>query len=177
MSSIPAKVTAADQKDLNPSIGRTWRLIARWSCSTTLLSPLISGSRSTSGEPGGTRTHGLRLKVIRSVANQDGCMPPQPLKPTLSMRKRRECSAFGPPNWGSSRDHHAVSRPGRNGSTVVPAHRECITAAACLPISMRRADELAMRLGDEPDPILHCAVGRWLASIGLPPTGGARAAT
>ena len=37
MSSIPARVTAADQKDLNPDIGRTSRLIARWSCSTMLL--------------------------------------------------------------------------------------------------------------------------------------------
>jgi hypothetical protein len=44
MSSIPARVTAADQKDLNPIIGRTWRLIARWSCSTTLLRYLLCRS-------------------------------------------------------------------------------------------------------------------------------------
>jgi hypothetical protein len=31
MSSIPASVMAADQKDLKPSIGRVIRLIARWS--------------------------------------------------------------------------------------------------------------------------------------------------
>src|SRR6202521_5739951 len=36
MSSIPARVMAADQNDLKPSIGRVSRLIARWSCSTTL---------------------------------------------------------------------------------------------------------------------------------------------
>jgi len=36
MSSIPARVMAADQKDLKPSIGRVIRLTARWSCSTTL---------------------------------------------------------------------------------------------------------------------------------------------
>ena len=41
MSSIPARVTAADQKDLNPVIARTCRLIARWSCSTTLLRVLV----------------------------------------------------------------------------------------------------------------------------------------
>jgi hypothetical protein len=29
MSSMPASVTAADRKDLNPSMGRTSRLIAR----------------------------------------------------------------------------------------------------------------------------------------------------
>jgi hypothetical protein len=37
MSSMQARITAADEKDLNPIIGRTWHLIARWSCSTTLL--------------------------------------------------------------------------------------------------------------------------------------------
>ena len=36
MSSIPPKMTRAQRKLLNPSIGRTMRLIARWSCSTTL---------------------------------------------------------------------------------------------------------------------------------------------
>jgi hypothetical protein len=30
MSSIPARAMAADQSDLNPSIGRVIRLIARW---------------------------------------------------------------------------------------------------------------------------------------------------
>ena len=30
-------VAAANRKDLNPSIGRTTRLMARWSCSTMLL--------------------------------------------------------------------------------------------------------------------------------------------
>src|ERR1700694_862774 len=36
MSSIPARVMAADQNDLKPSIGRAIRLIARWSGSTIL---------------------------------------------------------------------------------------------------------------------------------------------
>jgi len=38
MSSMPAMVAAADRNDLNPSIGHTTRLTARWSCSTMLLS-------------------------------------------------------------------------------------------------------------------------------------------
>src|SRR5262249_47519252 len=37
MSSIPARVTAADQNDWKPSIGRTRRLMARWSCSTIII--------------------------------------------------------------------------------------------------------------------------------------------
>ena len=37
MSSMPPRVMAADQKDLNPSMGRVFRLIARWSCSTMLV--------------------------------------------------------------------------------------------------------------------------------------------
>ena len=37
MSSMPARVAAADLNDLKPSIGRTVRLTARWSCSTMLL--------------------------------------------------------------------------------------------------------------------------------------------
>jgi hypothetical protein len=41
MSSTPASVTAADLKELDPSIGRTNRLMARWSCSTMLLSRMI----------------------------------------------------------------------------------------------------------------------------------------
>ena len=36
MSSIPARVMAGDQNDLNPSMGRVSRLIARWPCSTLL---------------------------------------------------------------------------------------------------------------------------------------------
>ena len=41
MSSMPAIVAAADRNDLNPSIGRTTRLTARWSCSTMLFRYLI----------------------------------------------------------------------------------------------------------------------------------------
>src|ERR1019366_9161332 len=35
--SMPARRMLAQRKDLNPSMGRTMRLIARWSCSTMLL--------------------------------------------------------------------------------------------------------------------------------------------
>ena len=44
MSSMPARVTEADQNDLNPSIGRILRLIAWWSCSTMLLRSLTCRS-------------------------------------------------------------------------------------------------------------------------------------
>ena len=36
MSSIPARMMAVDQNDLNPHTGRVSRLIARWHCSTIL---------------------------------------------------------------------------------------------------------------------------------------------
>ena len=36
MNSMPLRMTRAQRKSLNPSIGRVMRLMARWSCSTTL---------------------------------------------------------------------------------------------------------------------------------------------
>jgi hypothetical protein len=41
MISRPARVIAADQKALNPNIGLASRVMARWSCSTMLLSGMI----------------------------------------------------------------------------------------------------------------------------------------
>lgn len=38
---MPAKVTAAEENDLKPNIGRTLRLIYRWSCSILLFRYLL----------------------------------------------------------------------------------------------------------------------------------------
>jgi hypothetical protein len=57
MNSTPVSVAAAERKDLDPSAGRTTRLIARWSCSTMLFrycsrSISMSASFSTSRASG-----------------------------------------------------------------------------------------------------------------------------
>ena len=50
MSSIPPKMMWAQRKLLNPSIGRTMRLIARWSCSVVLLHHVVQIRRLSNFE-------------------------------------------------------------------------------------------------------------------------------
>ena len=50
MVSIPAKMLAADQNDLKPSIGCTIFLIARWSCSTMLFRYFVRRSSMSAPE-------------------------------------------------------------------------------------------------------------------------------